>query len=66
MMSWGEDEEVVLSSSIELVFLDQVRFKCLLVMLIDDGFSVFVDRFSRSVVRSAAAERVMRNCFADE
>ena len=43
-MPWGEDEEVVLSS-IELVFLDQVvRFKYLLVMLIDDGLSVLVDR----------------------
>ena len=41
-MPWGvdEDEVVVLSTSIELVFLDQVCFKCLLVMLIDDGFSL--------------------------
>ena len=43
-MPWGvpvdEDEVVVLSTSIELVVLDQVCFKCLLVMLIDDGFSL--------------------------
>ena len=46
-MPWGVDEDgvVVLSTSIELVFLDQVvRFKYLLVMLIDDGLSVLVDR----------------------
>ena len=55
---WGEDEEVVLSS-IELMLLDQVRSKCLLLMLIDDGFSVLVDRFSRFIVPSAAAERVV-------
>ena len=46
-------------SSIELMLLDQVRSKCLLLMLIDDGFSVLVDRFSRFIVPSAAAERVV-------